>query len=627
MTSPMVRQRFPLLAALLGVAVFCWCGVLPAQFQIDDVAREDEESSEPAAKEPDPGPNAELTVEQQQIADKFKHFEEVLLRMAELSAGTDPRRAALLRKAVAQSKERLISVQFESLVTLLEKDQLSRAIENQDAVNVDLKTLLELLLSEDRGRRIESEKARMREYLKRVNEIIKQQKGIQGRTAGQGETKRLSEEQGNLAQKTGNLAEDIKANEEGGKDSQAQDGEKTESGDQKGQEGKPSKPGEKQDGAEVAPGKAGDKKENDKEKGSPPAVKSEAQGQEKPERKSGEKSEAQGKSSPKSPGERSEKMEGEGKPSSDSEGQEQSGQQSQKSQSQGQPQGHGQSQDQQSEQPESADEQENPARKRLEAARQRMREAEDKLKEAERKGAVDKQEEAIRELEQAKADLEEILRQLREEEIGRVLALLETRFRKMLQMQREVYDGTVRLDKVPQADRTHSHDIEAGRLSGKEADIVLEVDRALTLMREDGTAVAFPEAVQQMREDMEQVVQRLSQAKVDRMTQGIEEDIIAALEEMIDALQKAQQDLEQRQQQGQPQQGEPQDPPLVDILSELKMVRALQMRVNSRTERYSKLVEGEQATSDDLIEALEKLAERQERIFRITRDLQRERNR
>ena len=72
-----------------------------------------------------------------------------------------------------------------------------------------------------------------------------------------------------------------------------------------------------------------------------------------------------------------------------------------------------------------------------------MKEAEKKLEEAEREGAVEKQEEAIRELEQAKAELEEILRQLREEEIVRMLAMLEARFRKMLELQREVYDGTV----------------------------------------------------------------------------------------------------------------------------------------------------------------------------------------
>ncbi len=255
-----------------------------------------------------------------------------------------------------------------------------------------------------------------------------------------------------------------------------------------------------------------------------------------------------------------------------------------------------------------------------------MEEAKKKLEEAEREGAVEKQEEAIRELEQAKAELEEILRQLREEEILRTLAMLEARFRKMLDMQRNVYDGTVRLDKVPVADRSYNHEIESSRLSGKETEIVVEADKALLLLREDGTAVAFPEALRQVRDDMQQVVFRLAQTKVSQVTQAIEEDIIAALEEMIEALQKAQEDMEQQQQQSQPSQSQPQDPPLIDVLAELKMIRALQMRVNTRTDRYAKLIDGEQAERQELIEALQRLAERQQRIHEVTRDLEMERN-
>ena len=66
------------------------------------------------------------------------------------------------------------------------------------------------------------------------------------------------------------------------------------------------------------------------------------------------------------------------------------------------------------------------------------------------------------------------------------------------------------------------------------------------MLHEEGSAVAFPEAVAEMRDDMEQVVTRLAQSKVGEVTQGIEKDIIAALEEMIAALQKAQKDLEQK---------------------------------------------------------------------------------
>ena len=35
---------------------------------------------------------------------------------------------------------------------------------------------------------------------------------------------------------------------------------------------------------------------------------------------------------------------------------------------------------------------------------------------------------------------------------------------------------------------------------------MLEAESALAILREDGSAVAFPEAVEQMREDMEQIV-------------------------------------------------------------------------------------------------------------------------
>ena len=56
------------------------------------------------------------------------------------------------------------------------------------------------------------------------------------------------------------------------------------------------------------------------------------------------------------------------------------------------------------------------------------------------------------------------------------------------------------------------------------------------------------------------------------------------------------------------------------------MIRALQMRVNKRTQRYARLldepdsVEG-QATDVDLLDSLGRLSEREQRIRRITRDI------
>lgn len=508
---------------------------------------------ETPAKDAEPGAADRLALDEQRIAERYKHLEDVLLRMAEMSATTEPRRAALLKRVVGQSKEQLLAVRLDRLAELLGKDQLSRALENQTEVEQDLHALLELLLSENRAKHIENEKARIREFLKRINGLIKQEKDLQGRTAGGDDPKRLAGEQSGVADKTGELAKDIQRNDE-------------------------QKEGAREPGKDGEGRKMEGRKEDDGKEGGKEDAKGNA--------KEGEGGKAES--------EKENDGKGDGK--------------------QGETEGED-GFEQKAEQPK------NPTHKRIEEAQERMKEAEAKLKESQRQGAVEKQEEAIRELQMAKAKLEEILRQLREEEIERMLAMLESRFRKMLEMQEEVYEGTVRLDKVPSAERTHNHEIEASRLSSKESQIVVDIDKALLLLRDDGSAVAFLEASLQMRDDMQQVVERLAQTKLGQMTQSVEEDIIAALKEMIEALKKAQKDKDKKKA-GQQPPGQQQDPPLVDVLAELKMIRALQMRVNTRTKRYSTRVEGEQADSAEMVEALRGLAEREHRIHRVTRDLQ-----
>jgi hypothetical protein len=257
-----------------------------------------------------------------------------------------------------------------------------------------------------------------------------------------------------------------------------------------------------------------------------------------------------------------------------------------------------------------------------------MEEARKKLEESERKGASDRQLQAVKELELARAELERVLRQLREEELERTLTQLAARFRKMLELQTVVYEGTVRLDHVPEAQRTHDHEIESARLSRQESQIVHEVDKALLLLHEDGSSVAFPEAIDQMRDDMRQVTERLAALKVEKITQGLEKDIIAALEETIAAFEQSRKDLEKkRTPPGQPPAaGQPDDMSLVDKIAELKMIRSLQMRINKRTQTYGEMIQGEQAETPDLLKALDGLADRQQRVYKATADLQQGRN-
>lgn len=632
--------------AVLGVCLFALR--LSAQSPDDG---DDRPAKSRAAKDRD-----SLGDEQEQVAKKFKHLEEVLIRLREQSGGLDPRRAKVLTKAVEQSKDEGIAERLEQLTKILKETdpRYAPALQSQTKVQEDLARLLDLLLSEDRSKRLASEKERIREYIKQLKRIINEEKIVQDETAGNGDPKRTAQKQDKIADETGGLARKI-AQAEGkgdeksaGKPGEAKPGEGqpghsedqpgdkgTEKGGDKPDKNPNKKGGDKAQGEEKEKGKGeGQDKQGDGAKGQPdkkgngdekgngnPNGKSDKKGAD----KEPEKGDAKSKSKPEGKGD----DKSEGKPDGKSEGKAEG---KPKGKAQGKGQGQGQDEDSDDDDSDAVEPQpgDTPPQKRIEQAEQKMREARRKLEEAKRPEAAKQQDKAIEKLRQAVAALEEILRQLREEETARMLAMLEARFRKMLEMQIDVYEKTKLLENISKAN-SGLDETAVGPVVSKQGMIVVEADKALALLKAEGSAVAFPEAVTGMRDDMDQVRNRLADKKVGEVTQGIEEDVITALEELIAALEKAQKDLEAKKSRPAPPGGEPVDPPLVDTLAELKMIRALQMRVNRRTQRFKELF-AELATSEtvekqQLIKDLAALSEREERIYRVTREIVTGRNR
>lgn len=251
-----------------------------------------------------------------------------------------------------------------------------------------------------------------------------------------------------------------------------------------------------------------------------------------------------------------------------------------------------------------------------------MRKAEEAIEQAKRRDARRDQEKAIEELETARAELEEILRQLREQEVERLLVQLEARLRGMLRAEKTVLAGLEKLAAEPAGGR--ERELESARLGRDQAAVGTDAVRALTLVRDDGSAVAIPEALEQVRDDAQQAAGRLSRGDAGATTRGIVQDIVTNLEEMVAALEKAQQEQQQRQKgQAGGRPAEPGEQPLVDKLSELKMIRSLQMRVNTRTKRFAQVLgDGvEQAEEPELLDAVRRLADRQRKIERAAHDI------
>ncbi len=265
-------------------------------------------------------------------------------------------------------------------------------------------------------------------------------------------------------------------------------------------------------------------------------------------------------------------------------------------------------------------------KKQVEDAEYKMKQAEAKITDKKNKDASEEQGKAIQDLEKAKKKLEDLLRQIREEELERLLAALQARCEKMLAMQIQVQVGTEGVFKVVDAlaDKkpTRQNQQDSLKLSDNEKDIVSEATKAIEMLEAEGSAVAFPEVFQQVRQDMMHVQRRLEITDTGAVTQAIEKDIIDTLKEMIDALKKARQEMDK--QKSPPSAGQPppnQDQKLLDQIAELKMIRSMQLRVNTRTETYGKIYvpkEGEQTTDPTIRRELINLSERQERIFDIT---------
>ncbi|MDB5390514.1 MAG: hypothetical protein JWM11_6160 [Planctomycetaceae bacterium] len=542
-----------------------------------------------------------LAADQAVIKEQFKRFEKSMLDMAEFIRKTEPERADILIRAINNSKENGVYRDMEDLVKLLaSEDQLGDAVERQGEVVGDLQTLLELLMSDDREKELAKEKARLEQYIKDLTKIIAGQKDVQAATDRGDQTPGLTPRQEKLTEKTAELKKLI---EDEDKKAKAEEKANSESGkpENQPQEGQP-KPGESQEG------KPGEEK-----------PKAPMPGEEKPtEAKPGEEKPESGKPEEKKPGQPDSSKPNESKPNKSKPGESKPGEPMPGET----PESESKSGESQTPKPPSEKKQ---ARDQLEKAREAMEKAIKKLQKQLQKDASKNQEEALQELQKAKEKLEDILRQIREQEQLLKLAGLEARFQRMLAQQIAIYNDTVQIDKVPESDRTNSHQLKSEELSQQESQLVLEANKSLTLLQEEGTAVAFPEAVEQMRFDMQTLVVHLKKFQVGALTQSIEMDVINGLKEMIDALQEEQEKAKDKKDEKQPPpqegEGETPDDELLKQISELKMLKSLQLRINNRTAKLAQLFTGEQATKPEVVQQVRELSLRQARIQKATYDL------
>jgi len=570
----------------------------------------------------------------------------------------DKERAKVITAALELAKQEGVETQFQKMVAGLAKggtnlQQLDGIAGQDKQLQKALQDILNVLMTDDSATQIKTERERMEKLLAETREILRQQKTIRGMTESKRvEAERIARDQNAVTERTKDLAKkmgpepkpgagkeppaevaksepkpqsDAKPGEPAGADkpetpspkSDPKAGPKDSAADCKpGGDKSDPKSGEAKPPGEKSPPKSGDAKPGEAK---PPGDKppSDAAKPEPTDAKADPKGEGQGKAEAKpSDG----KPGGEGKPMQPK-ADTQSAQAPPASGKPGGPPKQGEPGGPPppggpAQAPPPADE---PGRKEIQAAIPHQKGSQKDLEAQKRDNAGKQQDKAIEELAKAAAELEKRIKQLREQEALGLLANLEARCSKMLTMQIEVYEATKAIDGVlvkNKGVKSNSEIQKSQQQADKETEIVAMAETTLKLLESEGSAVAFARVLDEVRLDMVAVQRRLNDTYVGRDTQGIEENVIAMLKEMLQALKKAQDDVKQQQGQPPPAGSPPKqgDKGLLELVSELKLIRSLQLQVNGRTKGNAEQYKGEQA-ADPIVKAeLQQLAERQAKL-------------
>jgi hypothetical protein len=282
-------------------------------------------------------------------------------------------------------------------------------------------------------------------------------------------------------------------------------------------------------------------------------------------------------------------------------------------------------------------------RKPVGDANKEQKDAEGKLGKGNKEGAGDAQGRAVGKLDEAIRNLEDILRQVRKEERERKLLDLLARCKQMLKVQEEVQAGSEAIFREMRKEKSSKASLaqaaRSNKLADRQYDSLKMASAALKIVQTEGSALAFAEVFEQLIKDMDIVHTRLTRAEIDKVTLTIEDDIIETLKDAIRALEKEIRDNENNgpRPPEPPTDGPTGKPKLVNLIQQLKMIHALQRRVNDRTELYGKRYKGEQAPPPDtartnrqklryeqIQKELKDLAGRQDRIAKVTREIGKE---
>ena len=512
------------------------------------------------------GHRSALGVRQQAVRRMMLDMERKFKSLAYTMAETEPERAGRLEEALRESKSLLIEQRMEKIARTLNEVQLDDATQQQQEVVVALKRLIQILTEEEDWPNLEEEIDQLEEWREQIGELLEEEQGhLRESQKSDRKDEALSELDKNI-ETLENLIEQQKQVIAETKAARTD----------KDQDMKPA--AKRQRDVREETQKLADQIEPE-EKSLEEAVKHQSAAEEKLKQEQGEAGQKEEEKALEEMNEALEQLQQqrERMASQPEEPSEKMAEAQDKTQNKTEELG--------DEMEQAAEPEEQPGQEQIEKAQEAMKEASEELREEDPSTAAEKQAEAVEQLEEALEETEEELAQMYAAMQAEELAMLEAQFREMLDRQQKATAATAELqqnreseDDLPRVDR-----IKMANLAREEHQLADQAQQALDVITEDATSVVFPVFVAQLRDDLSSAGQLIEAQRTGDETQQLQGEIEQTLQELIEALEAAQESGQGKTRSGS---GGGEKPSLLPSSAELKLLRSAQLRVNRRTTSF-----------------------------------------
>ena len=235
--------------------------------------------------------------------------------------------------------------------------------------------------------------------------------------------------------------------------------------------------------------------------------------------------------------------------------------------------------------------------------------------------ATDHQDQAIERLERARETLAEAIEREQQQQDTQRLAQIDKMLQEILDGQKNITAATKVVDAAGADGFDRPAQLKLGELSRGEGKLADKVRTAVQLLTDEARTAVFPTMLGEVAEQLVLLQTRLGERQPDVITQSIQEDVEAALTDMIEAVR---QEMSRRRNEGagggSGGGGSGAPKPLIPPVAELNLLWRLQQQIARRT---SELNAASAVLSDRQRRARhEQLAERQKQLYDMAVDLE-----